>query len=175
MITFLKRVPVITKIARHVFRGGLLTLDDCCVFLKTSNDFTELLSILQNMAPSFQIAFCQAIGALLNDINWPTAAQDVDFEFAPVIWTLFVGLLGIAASFIQGKLIPEVLLRTEEKWIAANIDKPEYDDQKAELQSFAIDLCAWAYKVSEPTRRAVPAQRKLAKSRALHIVGYAEN
>jgi hypothetical protein len=168
---FLDRFPAGTTMQRDAFREGLFSLDDCSLFLARSANPATLLGTIKDMRPFFKLALCQAIGALLGNPDWPTTAQDPDLEFPPVVWALMLGPLGIAAGFIEGRLIAPILLEAEEKWIAANIDKADYTDQKVEIQALATNFCAWGKSILKPTR-CVPRNGKIAKRSTLKVIGY---
>jgi hypothetical protein len=89
------------------------------------------------------------------------------------VWALMAGLRALAARFIQGKIVADILLETEEKWPAAD----NYD--QAELRAFAVKFCDWANEVLAPTKpvgdRLRGGRRKIAKGSAVRVVVYHKN
>jgi hypothetical protein len=152
------------------FFQSLSALGDCAKLLRSSSDLykllSKLMSILEGLQAYNQLVLCQAIGTLFADANWPTAVHD-DFDISPVIWALLLGPQGLAAGFIEAKVVADVLLEMEEKWIAAGSHK------EAELKAFATKLCAWADVVLAPTKPVAArlSRRMVAKGSAVRIVG----
>lgn len=161
---YINQHPQHFALTSHQFREGISTLGDCSNFLQAAPKYTEILSVLKGIYRDSQVALCQAIMVIIGDANWPTAAPDPDFDISPLTWLLKLGPLGLAAGFIKGKVVAEILLQAEEQCIAANIEDEKYEDKKVELQLFACELCGWAEMVLTPRKR-------VAKVRKVRVVG----
>jgi hypothetical protein len=117
---------------REMLRQGVCTLLDCFnkvgASAPASEAYSKTIGCLQQLHPYYQKALSKVLGILVESNN----------------------PLGLAAGIIQGKLVADILLVAEEEWILTNIDKDEYEEDKAALECFAGDLHLWGKGILAP-------------------------
>jgi hypothetical protein len=139
--TYFDRIPARATIDRHVVGQGLAIIDGCAACL-TAVSFVELLKLRNSTwGGNCLLELCMVLRDILEDVDWPDT-HDPAFEMQPVVWAMKLGLLSLTAGLTKGKVLADVLLKSEEQQMADNLEHLEYDDRKAELEHFAAELCA---------------------------------
>jgi hypothetical protein len=143
---------------REMLRQGVCTLLDCFnkvgASAPASEAYSKTIGCLQQLHPYYQKALSKVLGILVESNNWPAwnlaVAEQEEFDISAIVWVFKLDPLGLAAGIIQGKLVADILLVAEEEWILTNIDKDEYEEDKAALECFAGDLHLWGKGILAP-------------------------
>jgi hypothetical protein len=83
---------------------------------------------LRNLNDWRQHAFYFVLGVFFEDRNWTAAGvknvEKSDFKISLIVWALYLGPLGLAASIIES------FKAAKEKWLIKHVGSGKYEDDK---------------------------------------------